>query len=111
MREVREGGQGVVVAARGAGGAEGIARQGVEAKVEATPVEVVDTVGAGDTFNAGFLAALHEAGLLSVDGVRSAGSADLEAALRLGASAAAVSVARAGAQPPYADELDGPARR
>ncbi|MVX48386.1 carbohydrate kinase, partial [Rhodobacter sphaeroides] len=37
----------------------------------ATPVQVADTVGAGDTFNAGVLAALHEAGALSRSAVAS----------------------------------------
>lgn len=69
-------------------------------------VRVVDTVGAGDTFNAGVLAALHRAGALSKAGVAGADEALLRAALRLGAAAAAVTVSRAGANPPWAHELE-----
>jgi len=67
---------------------------------------VIDTVGAGDTFNAGVLAALAEAGALAVDAVRAGlDPATLRAALELGVRAAAVTVSRAGANPPRRDEL------
>ncbi|AXQ94120.1 carbohydrate kinase [Cereibacter azotoformans] len=71
----------------------------------ATPVAVADTVGAGDTFNAGILAALHEAGALSKASVASLPDEVLDAALSLGTRAAAVTVSRPGANPPWADEL------
>ena len=64
---------------------------------------VTDTVGAGDTFNAGFLAGLSRHGALHKDQV---GTADLSPALELGVRAAAVTVSRAGANPPWAHELD-----
>lgn len=72
----------------------------------ARPVEVVDTVGAGDTFNAGVLAALHRAEALSKAAVAGADTALLRACLRLGVAAAAITVSRAGANPPWAQELE-----
>jgi fructokinase len=73
--------------------------------VAATPVTVADTVGAGDTFNAGALAALHDAGVLTKAGIAGVSDAVLDAALSLGTRAAAVTVSRAGANPPWAHEL------
>jgi fructokinase len=73
--------------------------------VAATPVTVVDTVGAGDTFNAGVLAALSQAGALTKAGVAALDAATLDAALSLGTRAAAVTVSRAGANPPWSHEL------
>ncbi|NNF91835.1 MAG: carbohydrate kinase, partial [Boseongicola sp.] len=73
--------------------------------VSSRKVAVVDTVGAGDTFNAGLLAALHERGVLSKNRIRSIGADDVEMALSLGSRAAAVTVSRAGANPPRRDEL------
>lgn len=73
--------------------------------VPARRVEVVDTVGAGDTFNAGVLAALHAAGALTRAGVAALSEDALRAALNLGTRAAAVTVSRAGANPPWAREL------
>jgi fructokinase len=66
---------------------------------------VVDTVGAGDTFNAGLLAGLDRAGLLSKENIASLSADDIRAALHLGVRAAAVTVSRAGANPPTASEL------
>lgn len=68
-------------------------------------VEVVDTVGAGDTFNAGVLAALHEQNVLTKSAITELPETAIEKALSLGARAAAVTVSRAGANPPWRREL------
>lgn len=73
--------------------------------VAAQKVAVVDTVGAGDTFNAGVLAALHQAGALTKAGIAALSDSTLSEALSLGTRAAAVTVSRAGANPPWAHEL------
>lgn len=94
----------VVFITEGANGARAVtATQDIF--VAARKVAVVDTVGAGDTFNAGVLAALHQAGVLTKAGVGSLTDAALTAALTLGTRAAAVTVSRAGANPPWANEL------
>ena len=73
--------------------------------VAAQKVTVADTVGAGDTFNAGALAALHQTGALTKAGVSALSDAVLDAALSLGTRAAAITVSRAGANPPWSHEL------
>ncbi len=73
--------------------------------VPATPVEVADTVGAGDTFNAGLLAALHKRGALDKERIATLDAATITAALQMGVKCAAVTVSRAGANPPWASEL------
>lgn len=94
----------VVFITEGAAGARAVTAS-QDRFVAAQKVEVVDTVGAGDTFNAGVLAALHQAGALSKARVAALSDAELDAALRLGTRAAAVTVSRAGANPPWAREL------
>jgi fructokinase len=88
----------------GAQGATGYTKRG---SVTAVPpqVEVADTVGAGDTFNAGLMAGLHKSGKLTQQGIEDIEEAELHAALDLGVRAAAVTVSREGADPPRADEL------
>lgn len=73
--------------------------------VAATRVTVADTVGAGDTFNAGVLAALDAAGVLTKDALATVSDAVLDDALSLGTRAAAITVSRAGANPPWSHEL------
>ena len=89
------------------GGSKGATGYTKSHKVTVTPkpVQVVDTVGAGDTFNAGILASLHEQGALSKARVANLSEAEILNALTLGAAAAAVTVSRAGANPPWRHEL------
>jgi fructokinase len=71
----------------------------------ARAVAVVDTVGAGDTFNAGILAALAAAGLLDRAALRALGPQQIDAALALATRAAAITASRAGANPPWLHDL------
>lgn len=71
----------------------------------ATKVTVADTVGAGDTFNAGALAALHAAGALTKQAITAVSDETLDTALSLGTRAAAITVSRPGANPPWSHEL------
>ncbi|KMW58473.1 Fructokinase [Candidatus Rhodobacter oscarellae] len=99
-----EAGASLVCVTEGARGARGITKD-LNVFVDAEPVEVVDTVGAGDTFNAGLLASLKRANLLTKNAVACLSEQELRDALTLGARAAAVTVSRAGANPPWAHEL------
>ncbi|MBM2711163.1 carbohydrate kinase [Mesorhizobium caraganae] len=94
----------LIVVTHGSEGAVGYSR---EHKVTVMPqkVEVVDTVGAGDTFNAGILASLHEQGLLTKAEMGGLSEDAIRQALTLGSKAAAVTVSRAGANPPWRHEI------
>ncbi|MCA0869397.1 carbohydrate kinase [Seohaeicola saemankumensis] len=100
-----EKGPGVVILTRGGDGATGYLADGTEVTVPATRVNIVDTVGAGDTFNAGVLAKLSDLGALRKSRLNHLPADVLEQALAHGARVAAVTVSRAGANPPWADEL------
>ena len=103
-RNILAMGPAVVFVTEGEKGATGHSAGG-SASVRSTSVEVVDSVGAGDTFNAGALAAFHELGVLSKSRLRNLDHKEIEAALTLGTRAAAVTVSRAGANPPTREEL------
>ncbi|CUH69988.1 2-dehydro-3-deoxygluconokinase [Thalassovita autumnalis] len=91
---------------KGAEGAEAFHRNGSTASVASEKVEVVDTVGAGDTFNAGALAKMQSLGILSRDTLNDATEDQLSDVLAHAAKVAAVTVSRAGANPPWSDELN-----
>ncbi len=91
---VEQYGLGLAVITLGAGGGAAVESGGAVTRVQGYPTQVVDTVGAGDTFMAGFL-----------DG-RIGGGLGLEQALRRGAAAASIVCSRQGAQPPTAAEVD-----
>lgn len=103
-RQLLVTGPSLVCVTEGDKGARGVFAGGT-VSVSSRKVSVVDTVGAGDTFNAGVMAALADRGVLTKSGVRNLGADDIEAALSLGARAAAITVSRAGANPPRRDEL------
>lgn len=102
--EILANGAALVCVTEGAKGVVGHWRGG-SVRAEARRVQVVDTVGAGDTFNAGLLAGLSQAGLLDKTALAQLDETKVKPALDLGNRAAAITVSRAGANPPWANEL------
>ena len=103
-RQIIAKGPRIVFITEGANGAHAItAARALWEPVQ--PVTVADTVGAGDTFNAGVLASLHAAGVLRKSDLDALPDATLQAALNLGNRAAAITVSRAGANSPWAHEV------
>jgi fructokinase len=103
-RRILEMGPSLVCVTEGARGAVGHTKGGY-VHVPAPRVTVADTVGAGDTFNAGLLVALWRARRLSKAALRNLDEEELRDALTLGVRAAAITVSRPGANPPWAHEL------
>lgn len=97
-------GTALVVVTRGAQGAVAWSQHG-PVETAPVPVQVVDTVGAGDTFQAALLAALAEGGHLSIQGVRGLSLADITRVLRFASLAAALTCGRRGADLPRRAEL------
>ncbi|MFF4169463.1 carbohydrate kinase [Streptomyces sp. NPDC001744] len=95
-------GPAVVLVTRGAAGSLALTRHRTVA-AGAPPVAVVDTVGAGDSFMSAVLDTLAGRDRAAL-GALSAG--ELEGLLARAGAAAAVTVSRAGAQPPDRAELD-----
>lgn len=94
----------IVVITKGADGMEGFtARDHIVQP--AVKVKVADTVGAGDTINAGLLAALKAAKLLDKKKLAVISGDQLAAAMAFAAKAAAITCSRPGANPPWAKEL------
>lgn len=103
-KQLLDKGPKAVFVTRGGEGALAVSHV-AETEVPATLVEVVDTVGAGDTFNAGILWSLSKADLLHKDKLPNLSKAQLAAALSAGATTAAITVSRKGANPPWLSEL------
>jgi len=91
---VEQYGLGLAVVTLGAGGGAALEPGGAVTRVPGFPTEVVDTVGAGDTFMAGFLDGHVQRGL------------GIEESLNRAAAAASIVCSRQGAQPPTAAEVD-----
>jgi fructokinase len=85
----------LTVITRGAEGAVGLLSDGTAVEVPGRGVEVVDTVGAGDSFTGGLLS------VLDLDDL--AGS--LPAALERAVEVSAITCSRAGADPPWSAEV------
>ncbi|MEP0146333.1 carbohydrate kinase [Pseudophaeobacter sp.] len=98
-------GPALVVVTRGDEGADGFMTNGTHIHIPAAPAKIVDTVGAGDTFNAGLLDKLSELNCLSKDQIKTLPPKILHTALDHGAKVAAKTVAREGADPPWAEDL------
>jgi fructokinase len=100
----RAGGPALVVVTRGG---DGVFADGPSGEVElaAPPVDLVDTVGAGDAFMSGLLAALDRAAMLDRDHLHALRVDELAAALRYAQRVAALTCTRVGADPPWLVDL------
>lgn len=95
----------LVFVTRGAQGAAAFHGPDQIARVQAASVSVVDTFGAGDTFNAGLLNALEQRNALGKSFVAAPDKATIEYALRWAVKVAGITVSRIGADPPRANEI------
>lgn len=101
-----EQGPSLVIITEGRKGATAFLATGDSIHHPAETVEVVDTVGAGDTFNAGLMANFQKQALLHKETIRSLTSDQVKEAMAFGARIAGITVSRSGANPPWAHELD-----
>ncbi len=94
----------IVYVTRGAEGASVYTPDGKSASAKSKPVKVVDTVGAGDTFQAAALHWLAAENHISADGsIR--GAIDIESSLQFALDAAAITCSRFGADLPTLADL------
>ncbi|MGQ0574139.1 MAG: carbohydrate kinase family protein [Pseudonocardia sp.] len=101
-------GPALVVVTLGADGVLAGTADGLRRLRPARPVDVVDTVGAGDTFMAALIGGLHRAGLLGADqraALRALTAGLLDTILDDALLAAAINCGRRGADPPTTAEL------
>ena len=95
----------LVILTLGSEGSKVIYGNGNEAFAKSNKVEVVDTIAAGDTFNAGFLLNLDEQDLLDRDSLNTINNDQLTQALSFANKVASITVTRKGANPPWHEEL------
>jgi len=102
-------GAGLVVVTRGRDGADALTTGG-PVHVAAPRTEVIDTIGAGDSFMSGLLTALSDRDLLGGDGraaLRELPASAVADVVEFAARCAAITVSRPGADPPTRDDLAG----
>ncbi|MFI8345910.1 carbohydrate kinase [Streptomyces sp. NPDC085596] len=104
-REWLAAGPSAVVVTRGGDGLTVFTADGSEHRVPGEKVDVVDTIGAGDTVNAALLHGLSALDALSARALAALGPDSWRRLLGFAARAAAITCSRAGAEPPYAAEL------
>jgi fructokinase len=92
-----------VVITRGGDGAIGVTRTG-RVEVAAPAIEVVDTVGAGDSFMSALIAGLQARGLLGESRLEGLDEKALSEVVDYAVKAAAITCTRHGADPPTAAE-------
>jgi fructokinase len=98
-------GASLVVVTRGVRGVQAWHREAGALEVEAPEVNVADTIGAGDSFQAALLFALHALGRIGTEPLQQMNADELGRALSFASICAAVTVGRVGADPPRRAEL------
>jgi fructokinase len=100
-----DAGASLVVITRGIKGAQAWHKQAGAVEVEAPIVDVVDSIGAGDSFQAALLFALRAIGRIGPASLAQTNSEELGRVLSFAAHCAAFTCSRAGADPPRASEV------
>ncbi len=104
-RSLIKAGASLVVVTRGIKGAQAWHREAGAVEVQAPSVEVVDTIGAGDSFQAALLFALRAIGRIGRQALARTNSGELDRVLSFAASCAAFTCTRPGADPPRRSEI------
>jgi fructokinase len=100
-----EKGVNLVVVTRGIKGAQAWHREAGAVEVMAPTVNVVDTIGAGDSFQAALLFALRAIGRIGTGSLAQMNSDELRRVLSFASICAAFTCGRAGADPPRQSEV------
>jgi fructokinase len=100
-----EAGASLVVVTRGIKGAQAWHQAAGVVEVQAPTVDVVDTIGAGDSFQAALLFALRAMGRIEPGSLARTNSDELRRALSFASICAAFTCGRAGADPPRHSEV------
>jgi fructokinase len=98
-------GASLVVVTRGIKGAQAWHRKAGLVEVQAPTIDVVDTIGAGDSFQAALLFALRAIGRIKTGPLAQLDADELRRALSFAATCAAFTCGRAGADPPHQSDV------
>jgi fructokinase len=93
------------VITRGVRGAQAWHKQAGAIEVESPPVEIVDTIGAGDSFQAALLFALRAMGRIAAKSLAEMTADQLHCAVAFATKCAATTCGRRGADPPHLSEI------
>jgi fructokinase len=104
-KSIIEAGASLVVVTRGIKGARAWHGQAGVVEVQAPAVDVVDTIGAGDSFQAALLFALRAIGRIGTQALARTTSEELGRVLSFASSCAAFTCGRAGADPPRQSDV------
>ncbi len=95
----------LVILTLGSEGSKVIYDNGKEVFAKSKKVDVVDTIAAGDTFNAGFLLSLDVQGLLDRESLDIISDTQIEKALSYANKVASITVTKKGANPPWMHQI------
>lgn len=98
-------GASLVVITRGVDGAVAWHQAAGQVEAVAPKVTVVDTIGAGDSFQAALLFALHQQGRIARRRLQAIGADELRRVLSFAANCAGLTCTRPGADPPWSREI------
>lgn len=99
-------GPSLVLVTYGGNGATGYLKSGEKISVSGKHINVIDTVGAGDTFHAAILSYLNKQARLTKEGVADLTAQELERAIDFAVTAAAITCSRQGADLPTRMEVE-----